>query len=425
MKVGTISQELLERIVNENNLQEVAEEYGVIFGANNKAPCPFHDDTSPSLHYHSKNDTYHCYCATCKAGTRWADREKRIPHKLTLPDGVVIEDGGPTVIGFVMNFERCSYIDACVKLMDRAGITIPQGKVNMKLERMKQKVTNDNKLFCKTLLKDEKMLAYLESRSISVASIKKWRIGVVPKNYHHDNFGTLVKGRLVFGITEPSWNPRKAKTIAMAYRDLQYEKGSSDHNIKYINDRESEIYHKSSVLYGLNEARKAIREAGYALVLEGYIDVIIADESEVQNAVAICGTSFTDEQMDILAKLTKKLVFWLDGDKAGIDAMRKALPRLLARGFRVMILQSNGRDPAEQMIYMHKNGKAIKRYIADRAIPARIFLAEEAFKEYEIRIQNLKADVLDELLPVVDVIADNTERILFRNMIEERIGISL
>ncbi|MNO70504.1 DNA primase [compost metagenome] len=129
--------------------------------------------------------------------------------------------------------------------------------------------------------------------------------------------------------------------------------------------------------------------------------------------------------MDILEKLTKKLVFWLDGDKAGIDAMRKALPRLLARGFRVMVLISNGRDPAEQMIYMRKNGKAIKRYIADRAVPARIMLAEEAFRDYEIQLQQLKADVLDELLPVMNVITDDTERILFRNMIEERLGVSI
>lgn len=425
MKVGTITEELLNRIIEENNLQEVAEEYGITFGANNKAPCPFHKDKSPNLHYYSHNNTYHCYCATCKAGTRWEDKEKRIPHKLTLPDGVVIEDGGPTVIGFVMNMERCSYIEACVKLMERAGIPIPKGKVNMKLEKMKQKVTDDNKLFCQTLLKDEKMLAYLDSRHISRESIKKWRLGMVPKNFHHDSFGSLVKGRLVFGITEPSWNPRKAKTIAMAYRDLEYAKGSDDHNVKYINDRESEIYHKSSVLYGLNEARKAIREAGYALVMEGYVDVIISHESEVENAVAICGTAFTDEQMDILEKLTKKLVFWLDGDKAGIDAMRKALPRLLARGFRVMVLVSNGRDPAEQMIYMRKNGKAIKKYIAARAIPARIMLAEEAFKDYEIQVQNLKADVLDELLPIMNVITDDTERILFRNMIEERLGVYL
>ena len=425
MKVGTIDQDLLQRIITENNLLEVAEEYGVIFGANNKAACPFHDDNSPSLHYHSKNDTYYCYCATCKAGTRWENKGAGTTHKLTLPDGVVIEDGGPTVVGFVMNMERCGYVDACVKLMERAGIPVPQGKVNMRLERMKQKVTSDNKLFCKTLLKDEDMLDYLESRSISTSSIKKWRIGVVPKNYHHDKFGSLVKGRLVFGITEQNFDPRKAKTVAMAYRDLKYEKGSNDHNIKYINDAESEIYHKSSILYGLNEARKAIREAGYALVMEGYIDVIISHESEVENAVAICGTSFTDEQMDLLQKLTKKIVFWLDGDPAGINAMRKALPRLLARGFRVMVLICDGRDPAEQMIFMRKNGKAIKRYIADRAIPARIFLAEEALKDYEIGVQKLKADVLDELLPVMGVITDETERILFKNMIEERIRVSI
>jgi DNA primase len=423
VKVGTITDELLDRILEENDLREVAEEYGVVFGANNKAICPFHKESTPSLHLHTENNTYHCYA--CRAGTRWENKEKRIPHMLHLPDGVTIEDGGPSVIGFVMNMERCSYIEACVILMERAGIPIPKAKVDAKLEKMKQKMTEDNKLFCKTLLKSEKMLAYLDSRGIHRDAIKKWRIGLVPKGYRHPYFGTLLEGRLVFGITEPCWNPKKAKTIAMAYRDMNYEKGSKDHSAKYINDKESEIYKKGQILYGLNEARKAIREAGYALVVEGYTDVIIAHQCGIENTIATCGTSFTDEQMDILEKLTKNIYFWYDGDEAGREAMERTIGRLLARGFKVYVIISTPRDPAEQMNYMGQKGKAIRRYIADKAIPARMFLASSIFEEYDKKLQRLKADMLDELMPIYRLITDDTEKVLFKSMIQERLGVQI
>lgn len=425
MKVGTITEELRERICAENDLAEVAAEYGIEFGAGNKAVCPFHDDEAPSLHYYPNNNTYHCYCSTCRAGTRWDNKEERIPHKLTLPDGVVIEDAGSDVIGFIQNLERCSFVEACMILMERAGIEIPKAKVNRRHEKMKKEMTEDNLLFFRTLMKNKAMLQYLEDRSISKESIKKFRLGVVPNSYSHPHFGSLVRGRLVFGITEPSYNPKKARTIAMAYRDLHFEKGSKGHGAKYINDKESEIYHKSSLLYGMNEARRAIRDAGYAIVMEGYMDVITSHESGIENAVGICGTSFTDEQMDILMRLTKNLVFWLDGDNAGQKAMRAALPRLLARGFKVMILTSRDRDPAEQMIYMHKNEKAIRKYISAESVPARIWIAEQSLREYEVKVQKMKAEVLEELMPIADIMADPTDRILFKNMIADRLHIRL
>ncbi|WP_421021929.1 toprim domain-containing protein, partial [Klebsiella pneumoniae] len=80
-------------------------------------------------------------------------------------------------------------------------------------------------------------------------------------------------------------------------------------------------YEKRYYLYGLTHARKAIREKGYAMVFEGYTDVIIAHQSGLENSIATCGTAFTREQMEKLKKITSKLVFWYDGDSSGFDAM--------------------------------------------------------------------------------------------------------
>ncbi len=424
MKVGTITEDILEQILEQNNLKDVAAEYGVHFDGNNKAKCPFHKEgATGNLHYYEDNNTYYCFCRTCQAGTRWKDKKNRIPHVLKFSDGFEMEDGGPNVIGFVMNIERCSYVEACVKLMERAGIQIPAAHVNKKLERQKQACFDMNKRFYKALLKDKKMMEYLRERGISEESMLKFRLGVVPKDFEHPVFKTLIAGRLVFGITEPHYTPTKAKTIAMAYRNMTEPRPSGE--AKYINDKTSEIYKKGELLYGYNEARRAIRENGYAIVMEGYTDVIISHQSTIENAVATCGTSFTTEQMLLLRKLTKNLYLWYDGDTAGIEAMQASIEEALSHGFRVFVINSAPYDPAELMNKFEQNGKRIKKYIEQNAKPAPEFVASLALDEFDRKVGAARRAALDELMPLMNAIIDPTDKVLFRTMLEDRLGVVL
>lgn len=426
-KVGTISPELIERIKAENNIKEVAEELGLKINSHSKARCPFHKEgRTPNLHFHEETKSYHCY--TCNAGTRWQDKDKKVPHVLNLPDGTKLEDGGPSVIGLVMNLERCGYVDACVYLMERAGIPIPEARVDHKAEREKKRLTALNKEYCKALLQDKAMLAYLSKRGIVTDSIKKWRLGVVPdaKNYM---FGKRVQGRLVFGLVEVAWNPKKAKTIAMAYRAMTEE---HDNDAKYINDAKSDLYVKKQYLYGLNEAKKAIREAGYAIMMEGYVDVIISHQSGIENAVACCGTAFTDEQMDILKKITDQLVFWFDGDPKGWENMISRVTQLINKGFRVLIIDSSPLDPAELMNKLGQDREKILQYIGTHAKPAMQVMMEATISEYhetisllESQINKKKLEALDELLPLLNTIHDESEKVVFKSMISQKLGVSV
>lgn len=275
MKVGKITDEIKEQILELNDLREVAEEYGITFNSSNKATCPFHNDgVNGNLHIHEKKNqhaTYHCYKSTCGAGTIWADKEKTKRHILRLPNGQQLEDGGPNVIGFVMNIEQCSFIQACVILMNRVGIPVPEGKTDYKQERHKKKMMSLNIEYCRTLFKTPEVMSYLQKRGITKESAKKWRLGYIPEGDTSAPMGAKVSGRLVFGLKEETFDIKGAKTVAMAYRTLK------DEQPKYYNDYTIEgLYEKKHYIYGYNEARKAIRMAGYAIVTEGYTDVILA-----------------------------------------------------------------------------------------------------------------------------------------------------
>lgn len=433
MKVGKITDELKDLIIEQNDLREVAAEYGVIFNSTGKACCPFHEDgKNGNLHIFEKKDenpTYFCFTETCRAGTVWEDKKKTKRHTLKMND-IEVDDGGPTVIGFVMNIEQISYIDACVQLMERAGIPVPQVRSNIKHERHKKKMTSLNLSYCKNLFKTPEVMSYIAERGISNASIKKWRLGYIDEDDNSAPMGAKVAGRLVFGLVEETY-AKSPSTVAMAYRTLDDEIKP-----KYYNDFTMEgLYEKKFYLYGFNQARKAIRQSGYAIVTEGYTDVIIGHQSGVENIVATCGTAFTVEQMEKLRKLTRNLVFWYDGDGPGWDAMIEKIPMLLELGFRIKIVSAPERDPAEWMNYLKQDADRIKRFIAKHSKSAIQIMVEEGIDIYmesledesttETQLIEARIIALDYLLPILESITDKTESIVFRSLVEEKLQIRL
>lgn len=424
MKIGKITDDHIRQILEENDLREVAKEYGVVFNSSNKATCPFHNDGEHgNLHIFEKKDedpSYFCFSRKCSAGRKWADEKKTKPNILTLPDGHKIEDGGPNVIGFVMNMERVSFPEACMILMERAGITPPKANVNYKLEQAKKKTHKLNYEYCRNLLANKAVMEYVYSRGITKQSIKKFRMGYISEDDNSNPlFGQKVAGRLVFGLVEEGFNLKTSKTIAMAYRTLK------DEQPKYLNDYTSEAYEKRHYLYGLTHARKAIRSRGYAMVFEGYTDVIIAHQAGLENSIATCGTAFTREQMEKLKRITSNLVFWYDGDSAGFDAMMESIEDLLEFGFRVKIVVSPGMDPAEVMNKLKQDEASILNFIKGNAKPALQVVAEQTLSDFDRKMQDAKIEALDELLPILESIQNPSEKVVFKSMIENRLGVSL
>lgn len=426
-KIGTITTELIQQIIEANPLIEVAKDYGVDAVEGGKARCPFHKDgKNGNLHFYSDN-TYFCFHSSCSAGRKWEDKEKTKKHVLKLPNGVSVDDGGPNVIGFVMNIEQVNYPEAVKILCERGGVPMPKAYVDPAHQKYKRKLTKMNQEYYENLKNNDDLIAYLEGRGITKKSMGRFRLGYIPEGQGHYPFKERIEGRLVFGITEESYSRKKAATIAMAYRAMTDEQAAQG---KYLNDYNTKdalegVYHKSNVLYGWNDAVKSIRRNGYAIVTEGYFDVILAHQCGLENTVATCGTAFSINQMEKLRRITDKLVFWYDGDNAGYDAMMKNLPQLLELGFRVQIVDSPGYDPADLMNKLGQDTDRIKRFVKEHAKSALQMITEEVLNDYESKLAELKTDALDELLPYLDNITSETDRIVFKSMIDSRLNITI
>jgi DNA primase len=197
------------------------------------------------------------------------------------------------------------------------------------------------------------------------------------------------------------------RVIAFGGRTLK-----SDKNVpKYVNSPESEIYHKSSVLYGLYFAKKAIREEDNCYLVEGYADVISVHQAGIENVVASSGTSLTVEQIRLMGRLTKNITILYDGDAAGIKASLRGLDLILEEGLNVkVVLFPDGHDPDS---YVRKVGtSAFKKYIEDTKKDFILYKTDLLLKDAG-NDPIKKAEVIREIVESVAKIPDSIKASVF------------
>jgi len=210
------------------------------------------------------------------------------------------------------------------------------------------------------------------------------------------------RGRVMFPI-----HSFTGRVIAFGGRTLK-----SDKNVpKYVNSPESEIYHKSNVLYGLYFAKKAIREEDNCYLVEGYADVLSVHQAGIENVVASSGTSLTVEQIKLISRFTKNITILYDGDAAGIKASLRGLDMILEEGLNVkVVLFPDGHDPDS---YVRLVGTAgFKKHIADNRKDFILYKTEILLKEVgndPIR----KADVIREIVESIAKIPDSIKASVF------------
>lgn len=401
-----VTEEIKEQLKDENPLKDVMIDYGFEFNQAHKTCCPFHSEKTPSFHVR-ENGRFRCY--GCDAGA----------------------DEANDVIAFVMCYEELDFQDACRVLAERAGIELPEYRPNPEMERLKKQRTELNRQLYYVLKQDEDALAYLYERGLDDKDIARWRIGMMP----WDGKNKMYAGRIVFGMSAVGFPAEKSPTIAMAYRAREledYAKHGFDltteeardrlMGAKYINDRTDLIYEKSKFLYGLNEARQSIRKAKHVVLMEGYMDVITAHKHGLTTAVASCGTAITEEQVIALRKAVGKAVrdvyLWLDGDEAGLQGMKRALPHLLKHGFRVhMISSPAGQDPDDII----QNVASPIQYIKDHARPALQVLMDITIQEYDTVMHMARTKALEELLPLLEQIQRPSDKMNYEAAISSRL----
>ncbi len=339
-----LNRELIERIIEANDIVEVIGEYVDLkkVGKNYRALCPFHVEKTPSFYVSPEKQLYHCF--GCKAGGN--------------------------VITFIMNYERIGFMDAVKKLAERAGIRIEGTRITGPEEKLYKALEFAKNFYVKYLWSSEGREAqvYLFSRDFSKDTLEYFAIGFVPmyaepllreasKNgiekevlveagilYEGEDYiYPWLKGRIVFPIMNSA-----GRVIGFGGRTIK------DEEPKYINSPETPLFKKRKVLYGFDKAKNGIRRDG-AMLVEGYFDVIRLHSAGIDNAVAPLGTSFTEEQAQVLRRYNQRIYLLFDGDESGIKAAKRAVEVSFSAGLSpAIILLPPNEDPDS---YLRKYSK--------------------------------------------------------------------
>ena len=361
---GRIPQQFIDDLLNRVDIVEVIDSRVPLKkkGKEYSACCPFHSEKTPSFTVSQGKQFYHCF--GCKANG--------------------------SAIGFLMEYEHLSFPEAIEELARSQGIDVPY-EGGQRPDPAVQKAQTDlydlmqqtDQYYQKQLRQHsdaQTAIDYLKERGLSGEVAKDFGIGFAPDGW--DNLlnalgntperekalvtaGMLIKkdngkcydrfrDRIMFPIRD-----RRGRCIAFGGRILPKDQPDADkEGAKYLNSPETPLFHKGRELYGLYEARQALRDIQRLMVVEGYMDVVALAQFDVRYAVATLGTATTADHMQRLFQLTTEVVFCFDGDRAGKDAAWRALQICLpemrdGRETRFMFLP-DGEDPDS---YIRKIGK--------------------------------------------------------------------
>jgi len=380
--------------------------------------CPFHNEKSPSFSVNDQKGFYHCF--GCQA------------HG--------------DVITFTMENERLEFKEAIFKLADDFGIQVPvvatsQIQQNY-VARDFEIIEKINQFFEKNLYQESAIEArnYLKKRGFNSTIAKKFHIGYALNSYegllnHLRNLGfsdseiegcgvigkndkgklyDKLRNRITFGISD-----RKNRLIAFGGRTL------GDDLPKYLNSAETEIFKKNQTLYNYSNARKAIFDNGYAIMVEGYVDAISLANNGFENVVAGLGTAIGEEHLKQLFQITDKIVMCLDGDNAGIKAAKRvleiSLPLINSKKTLAFNFLPNQMDPDD---FLKNYGAREFKKTLDEAVPLSkamfdFAVADLGLKNIEKLAPESKARLELELNAKINLITDQASKKYFNLFVKD------
>lgn len=355
---------------------------------------------------------------------------------------------GGDAITFVMEHEGMSYAEAIRFLAKKYGVAIQEEQAETSQESQERDALYILMNFAKDYYRDNLLkteegrsvgLTYFRERGFNDRTLEKFELGYALEGWEHfsaeaiqkgynrellEKAGLVVKkedgtaydrfrGRVIFPVHSIS-----GKVIAFGARML----GKDKNQPKYINSPETEIYHKSNVLYGLYQAKNSIRQHDNCYLVEGYTDVISMHQSDVDNVVASSGTALTEEQIKLIRRFTENVTVLFDGDAAGIKAALRGIDMILKGGLNVRVaLFPDGEDPDS---YSRKVGtSAFQQFLKDHAQDFISFKAGLYAREAggdPIR----KAESIKEIVQSISLIPDPVKRSVYLQETSHQLKIS-
>lgn len=380
-----ITQQTIDKIFSAIRVEEIIGEYVQLkrAGSNLKGLSPFQDEKTPSF-------------VVSPSKQIWKDFST---------------GKGGTAISFLMEIENFTYPEALRHAAKKYGIEIEETRAEQTEEQKAAQTERDllykihevaNDFFQQQLWESEEGrtigYAYFKERDLRDDIIKKFQLGYSPEQKNAFTEYALNKGysKEILEKSGLSIFPENASYGIDRFRErvvfpihsfsgrvLGFGARILKNNIKtakYLNSPETDIYHKSNVLYGLNQSKQAISKANVCLLVEGYMDVVALHQAGIENVVASSGTSLTKEQIKLVKRLTENVTILFDSDKAGIKASFRSIDMLLSEGMNIRVLLFPDGDDPDSFSRKHPQ-EFVEQYIAAEATDFIDFKAEILLKE--------------------------------------------
>ncbi|MFA6383364.1 MAG: DNA primase [Parcubacteria group bacterium] len=414
----------IEEIKSRLNIVDVLRDYIRLekAGANYRALCPFHNEKSPSFMVNEDKQMWHCF--GCQKGG--------------------------DVFAFVMEIEGLEFRDALKQLAEKAGIELK--KINPKAAAEKNKTLEILELatkFYEAQLwgepgKKGKIQEYLFGRGLKEETIKEFRLGYAPRGWrnileflvkrgyqipeiaktgllvekaenkpgqdkHYDRF----RDRVIFPIADTN-----GKVVGFSARVAP---GGDETQAKYVNTPETEVYHKSKILYGIDKAKNEMRQKDFVLLVEGNMDVVASNQVGIKNTVAVSGTALTPDQITTIKRYTDKVKMLFDMDSAGEAATKKSIKLCFEQDMEVQVVKlPAGKDAAE---LAEKDPKQLSAAV-EEAKSAMDYFFGQVFSKHDKNKVEQKKIIAEELLDMIGNMASAIEKSHWLKKLGEMLDVS-
>jgi len=415
--MGNMAKDTVAEIKERLSIQDIIAPYVKLHRAGRSLVglCPFHKEKTGSFHVSTERGTWHCF--GCGEGG----------------------DG----FSFIEKIEGVDFKGALKLLADKAGVVIEYSgggnrEDTSKKDRMREVMNRASEWYAGKLLGSPAQV-YAHSRGLNGDTVAVWRLGHAPDEWrallealtaegftieellaaglikeadgkrgtYYDRF----RNRLMFPIRDAT-----SRVVAFTGRAL-----ADDDLAKYLNSPETDLYHKSDILFGMDAAKDAIRTRGFAMLVEGQMDVLHAHQAGFSNAIALSGTALTERHLGLMKRYSENLMLILDADPAGFKATARSAELALRSGLRVKAARlPEGKDPAD---LISEDAKEFATRIKEAKPIVEFFLAELADKERDPhRLLRLAESIV---LPLINAIPSPMEREHFMQSAGRALGLSV
>ena len=408
--VGRIPQHFIDELLARVDIVEVVGSRVALkrSGRESKGCCPFHNEKSPSFYVNPVKQFYHCF--GCGA------------HG--------------TAISFLMEHDHLGFIEAVEELAGRAGLEIPRegpetGPKDRRDDDLYALMMNVTQHYRSALGEDERARTYLKQRGLTGETVNRFALGYARNSWDDvlNTFGATSAGREALMATgmlieRDAQNARGAghydrfrDRVMFPIRDARGRVIGFGGRIidqgepKYLNSPETALFHKGRELYGLYEARQALRQVARLMVVEGYMDVVRLSQAGIHYAVATLGTSTTPDHLNRLFRVCNEVVFCFDGDRAGRAAAWRALENALpqARDGRQLkfLFLPDGHDPDT---LVGEEGRDAFEARLETAMPLSEYFVQGLVQDIDLDSVDGRAQLAEKAKPLVARVPEGVYR---------------